>query len=131
MDRLPFEITSQIIGYLQNFQYAIEASVFTRIDIKSSELEQFAAVFSSRRRRSIPRHLTFRIQLPTYSDEVREDFERHQDRLLNNRVATDWTLRLFTELSLWDADSGVALTLQITAESPADDDYWPKPFGHH
>jgi hypothetical protein len=150
MDRLPLEIIVHIASYLpapprkyptdtttasddrlvrpriasvsRKWQFAVEPFVFRDIRVKSTELDEFASVFSAAqsRRRSLLKELTADIILPMYSAADCAVWESNQDRLVNDKVASEAVASLFSILSGWGSDPAIAIALSIALYSPKD-----------
>jgi hypothetical protein len=64
--------------------------------------------------------LYFRIVLPTYSDADLNVYESNQDRVANNRAASEAVAALFSILAPWEPHLGAAVDLFISAYSLTD-----------
>ncbi|KAK4186730.1 hypothetical protein QBC35DRAFT_386504 [Podospora australis] len=142
MDKLPLEIVTNIASFLPTrdlgengqrvrpsiaslsraWQSVMEPDVFRELNIKHTELDDFAAVFSTSQahRRTLLRTLYFSIVLPTYTDEQCAVYETNQDRAANDKVASEAVSALFDVLSAWGGSESSDLTLLIRIHSPMD-----------
>ena len=145
MNGLPLEIIDIIVSHLQctddvtqtgrelvrpkiacvsrKWQLAVERVVCREVRFKNAELDAFASVFSRPRRRALIETLRFEIVLPTYSDTECGVCESDQDRLANNRAASEAVASLFHLLSGWGSDPDVAVRLFLLVYSPMDSSY--------
>ncbi|KAK4156177.1 hypothetical protein C8A00DRAFT_30990 [Chaetomidium leptoderma] len=140
MDNLPLELTAKIASYLpredsngalvrpnissvsRQWKSAIEMITFRELKVKSTELAEFAANFSGSKshRRGLLKALGFSIVLPDYSNADCAIYESNQDRLVNDKVASDAVAALFDILSTWGSHRDNAVELIIDAYSPMD-----------
>ncbi|KAF3025769.1 hypothetical protein E8E14_014495 [Neopestalotiopsis sp. 37M] len=79
----------------RNWQHAVEAQTFASIRLKSTELPEFAAIFSDTRRRGLLRDLTFVVCLPTHGDT-------RKDHAINVAAFADALKDLLSLLALWE-----------------------------
>jgi hypothetical protein len=146
MDCLPLEIIATIVSYLpkhttaqaetaqttqlvrpriaclsRKWQFAVERLVYREVRFKHTELDEFAAVFSQPRRRGLLQTLQFEIVLPSYGDAECAVYESDQERLTNNRIASEAITALFGVLATWGSDPArAAILLYIHVYSPMD-----------
>jgi hypothetical protein len=111
-----------IASLSRKWQAALEPYIYRDLHIMSTELDQFASIFrdSQAHRRPMLKSLYFRIVLPTYSDADCTVYESNQDRLDNNRAASDAVAALFSILAPWGHRPSAAVDLSISAYSPTD-----------
>lgn len=106
----------------RRWQLAVEPLLFREIRVRSVELDEFAAIYSTSQshRRRLLKYLRFEILLPTYNDAEYKLFESDQDRQANNKVSFEAIAALFNVLSGWGSDPAFAIDLSIRIYSPVD-----------
>ncbi|ETS75982.1 hypothetical protein PFICI_12926 [Pestalotiopsis fici W106-1] len=82
----------------RTWQRAVETHTFASIRLKSTELSEFAAIFSDVRRQRLLRHLTFVVCLPTHGDS-------REDHATNVAAFTDALKDLLGLLAQWDQNA--------------------------
>ena len=111
-------VRPKIASVSRKWQLAVERVVCREVRFKNAELDAFASVFSQPRRRALIETLRFEIVLPTYSDTECAVYESDQDRLANNRAASEAVASLLHLLSGWGSDPDVAFVCFFSCVRP-------------
>ncbi|XXG96677.1 Protoheme IX farnesyltransferase, mitochondrial [Hypoxylon texense] len=106
-----------IAAVSHKFQAAIERQTFNCLhaDTTKDELEQFEHILTPPRR-DILRHLSLFIVLPSYPEELWDEFETDEDRRANSEAATAALGRVFRILAGNDSQKGDSITPVLTLE---------------
>ena len=94
----------------RKWQFAVERLVYREVRFKHTELDEFAAIFSQASRRGLLQTLRFDIVLPSYGDADCAVYESDQERLANNKVASEAITALFGVLATWGSDPPALLS---------------------
>lgn len=87
------------------WQAAIERHTMSAIHLKSTDLHDFASVFSQGHRRLALVQLHYDAILPSYSDHQCARFETDRDKRLNNEALTAAIHELFSLLYSWEHEA--------------------------
>ena len=82
---------------------AVETATFSSLRIDSDEIDRFRALVTGSRRNNLTK-LSFKVQLPTYSEEACTRVESDEEKLLNNGCFTRAMYDLFSILKAWEDD---------------------------
>lgn len=112
----------------RQWQVAVENVNFTHIKVKSSDLAEFATVFSYPRRRALLRRLDLDVVLPSYCETRVADFETREEHRANVTAFDKGVRALLDLLRHWEEDTpggfagygGDDFALRIEAHSPMD-----------
>jgi hypothetical protein len=105
----------------RTWKEAVETITFRRLGVKSDELELFQSIVTGNRRNYLS-WISFKAELPTYSEEAYEYKESRLDRHANNEAFTKTISDFFKMLRNWE-DNGVKNGVQLNirgASSPTD-----------
>lgn len=105
----------------RTWKEAVETITFHRLGVKSDDLESLQSIVTGNRRNYLS-WISFKAELPTYSEEAYEHKESRLDRHANNEAFTKTISDLFTVLRTWEDNgvkNGVRLNI-VGASSPTD-----------
>ncbi|KAJ4300564.1 hypothetical protein N0V88_003243 [Collariella sp. IMI 366227] len=104
----------------RKWQHIVEPLVFRSSRLNSTDLAEFAAVFSEPRRRCLFVNFKFDVVLPTYSGADCAMYETDNDRKSHDRIVFEVVTALFNHLSSWGLDPTGTIWLSVDAYSPTD-----------
>jgi len=105
------------------WQYVIEARLFRKLSIKSTDVLELSKILSNTRRQQIVQTLECCAQLPSYSEEACGRFERANERAANNKAFTDAVHNVFKTIDSWVLEKNNGrkpFKLCLTMQSPSD-----------
>ncbi|CAN9387609.1 unnamed protein product [Alternaria alternata] len=105
----------------RTWKEAVETITFHHLGVKSDELESLQSIVTGNRRKYLS-WISFKVELPTYSEEAYEHKESRLDQHANNEAFTKAVSDLFTVLRTWEGNgvkNGVRLNI-VGASSPTD-----------
>ncbi|KAF2819069.1 hypothetical protein CC86DRAFT_150510 [Ophiobolus disseminans] len=126
-DKIPDSRTTQRSGLASyatisaKWKTVVEKITFKRLSISSNELDQFQAIVH-KQRRGILSHVSFKVQLPEYSDAACAHVESREEQHSNNECFTRGIHALFAIMRTWE-DDGVQNSLRI--ELPFENNFSP------